>query len=87
MAFDQINNKTDGIFDDILPHTTLRIIHRTSKNKFRVGVVNAYALLQIDQKNSVMANIGPLGKNTLQGNFIFFNLIFNLFLFLILSIL
>lgn len=67
-AFKDINNKKDGIFDDILPNTTLRIIHRSANNQFLKGALAVNEILQIDSKNGIMACIGPYSNRTLQGS-------------------
>lgn len=67
MAIDQINNKTDGIYDNILPSTQLKTIFRPCENKFFLGATEAHSLLEVDPLHDVMANIGPFGNYTLQG--------------------
>lgn len=67
MAFDQINNKTDGIFDDLLPDTYLKFIYKPANNKYLQGAVVADHLLKVDPINGIIANIGPLGNYSLQG--------------------
>jgi hypothetical protein len=66
MAIENINNKTDGIYDDVLPQTQLKTIFRSSENKFYLGATNAKSLLQVPS-TPVMANIGPFGDATLRG--------------------
>mmetsp|Transcript_24202 Transcript_24202/g.24815 ORF Transcript_24202/g.24815 Transcript_24202/m.24815 type:complete len:974 (+) Transcript_24202:99-3020(+) len=68
MAIDHINNKNDGMYDDILPETTLRIVHSGSNgNKFLQGALIASNLLQVDPTRGIMINIGPIGNYSLQG--------------------
>jgi ABC-type branched-subunit amino acid transport system substrate-binding protein len=65
MAIENINNKTDGIYDDILPQTQLETIFRSCENKFYLGATNAKSLLEVSSE-PVMANIGPFGDATLR---------------------
>ncbi len=67
MAFEHLNDKNDGFFDDILPDTYLRKIVRASNNKFLLGAQNAAQLLTVDPVNGIMANIGPFGNLSIQG--------------------
>lgn len=66
MAIKHLNDKTDGIYDNLLPNTQIRIIHRASNDQALRGAVNAGSILQVDSKG-VVACLGPLSNRTLQG--------------------
>ena len=72
MAFDHINDKNDGLFDNILPNSHLRLVYDTSDNKFFEGALGARNLLNVNKKDPLMANIGPFDDHTIQGKFYFF---------------
>jgi hypothetical protein len=74
MAIENVNNKTDGIFDEILPETQLRMIFRSCENKFFLGAINANSLISAAASSTatsnnrpLMANIGPFASDSLQG--------------------
>jgi hypothetical protein len=67
MAIEKMNNKTYGLYDDILPQTQLKTIFRPCPNKFFSGAMNAHDLLQVDPTVPLMANIGPFGNQALKG--------------------
>jgi len=52
MAFEDLNNKTDGIFDDILPNTHLRRTIRSPNNGFYYGAYHAKDMLKTDSKRN-----------------------------------
>jgi ABC-type branched-subunit amino acid transport system substrate-binding protein len=66
MAVDEINDKTDGIYDDVLPHTELRVVARAPLRTFSLGASNALELLTVDK--GVLAVIGPAGLHALEGS-------------------
>jgi hypothetical protein len=67
MAIENINNKTDGLYDDILPQTQIKTIFRPCPNEFFLGATIANELLEVDPTVPVMANIGPFGRDALKG--------------------
>lgn len=66
MGIKHLNDKNDGIYDNLLPNTKIKFIHRASNDQALRGAVNAGAILQVDSKG-VMACLGPLSNRTLQG--------------------
>lgn len=65
MAIDDINNKTDGFFDHLLPNTTIRPVIRMTNNDFYTGAYYAREISNQDQSVDVEACIGPHGKSTM----------------------
>jgi hypothetical protein len=47
MAVQEINNKSDGMYDDILPDTQLRLSLGDSRGSFNLAVESAYRLLDL----------------------------------------
>ncbi len=67
MAFEDLNNKTDGIFDDLLPQTHLRTAIRSPNNGFYYGAYYAKDMLKVDSSKGIIANFGPFGNYGMQG--------------------
>ena len=67
MAFDEINNKHDGVYDDILPLTELRMVTRNPPQTFGRGALAASAMLGVDNGKGVMACVGPASQASLKG--------------------
>ncbi len=67
MAIDDINNKTDGIHDDLLPQTEIRSVLRSPRQKFYLGVEDAMSMLQADKDHGIMACIGPYSAQSVYG--------------------
>ena len=63
MAIDQINNKNDGYFDDLLPNTTIEILTVQPKTSKTSGAVSS--LYAID--NGVRSCIGPQDRSPIEG--------------------
>lgn len=68
MAFEDINNKSDGMFDYILPQTQLRNVVRSPNNGFYYGAFYARDMLSVDSNKGVKVNIGPYGGLAMQGS-------------------
>lgn len=68
MAFEDINNKSDGIYDYILPQTQLRNVVRSPNNGFYFGAFFAKDMLSVDSNKGVKVNIGPYGDLAMQGS-------------------
>jgi ABC-type branched-subunit amino acid transport system substrate-binding protein len=67
LAFEDLNNKTDGVHDDILPDTYLRPSVRSPNTGFYYGSRYARDLLRIDGGKGIIANIGPSNSIPLRG--------------------
>lgn len=65
MAIDDINNKKDGFFDDLLPNTTLRPVIRVTDNQFYNGALYARQISNQDPSVGVKVCIGPHGESTM----------------------
>ncbi len=59
MAIREINDKTDGIEDELLPDTVLRPVVRTPYRSFAYGAVKATEMVTVDHNEGVIACIGP----------------------------
>lgn len=68
MAFDEINDKTDGIADDLLPGVALRVVVRSPLASFTKGVDSAEDMLGVNGGEGVLINIGPYSFSSTQGN-------------------
>lgn len=67
MAFDAINNKTDGIADDLLPNIELRMVARSPLSSFSNGAVMAVDILEKRYQDQIIACIGPYGLESSTG--------------------
>jgi hypothetical protein len=67
LAFDDLNNKTDGVHDDILPGIELRPTVRSPDNGFYYGAYDAKDMLRSDNYTGIKVNIGPYGSEAMQG--------------------
>lgn len=67
LAFEDINNKTDGVYDDILPDIELRASIRSPNNGFYFGAYYAKDMLRTDNSSGIKVNIGPYGSRAMQG--------------------
>ena len=63
LAISEINNKTDGIYDDILPNITFSVISAQPANTKTAGAVSA--LYAVDE--GVRAVIGPQENAPIEG--------------------
>ena len=72
MAINDINNKTDGIYDDILPNTEMRQIFRYPQALFALAVNYAVELAKIDGGRGVMGLVGPYAARGTQGKLFFY---------------
>jgi hypothetical protein len=60
MALNEINNKSDGIYDDILPNTKLQFVVRPTKRSFSISVNSAaYVAGTAFGGQGVIAAVGP----------------------------
>jgi hypothetical protein len=66
MAIDDLNNKTDGVFDSLLPESELRAIVRLSSDEFFDGGVNARQSISVDSQG-IKAALGPPSFSNLKG--------------------
>jgi hypothetical protein len=62
LAFEDLNNKTDGVYDDILPDIELRPVVRYPNNAFYDGAYAAKDMMKADNNTGVKVNIGPYGS-------------------------
>lgn len=67
MAYDDLQNKTDGILDDILPDIDLRFIVRSPLLSFSLGSEGAKEMMDLDISH-LKACIGPKGYLPLKGS-------------------
>lgn len=65
MAIEDLNNKTDGILDDILPHSRLRYVVRSPRLSFSYGALGAVDMIAKDR--AIKACIGPVISIAIQG--------------------
>ena len=68
MAFDEINNKTDGVADDLLVGIDLRAVVRSPLASFTKGVDSAQDMLGVNGGEGVLINLGPYSFPSTQGN-------------------
>jgi ABC-type branched-subunit amino acid transport system substrate-binding protein len=66
MAIEDVNNKTDGVFDDLLPGTELRVIPRLTSNEFLDGAINAQQTLEVVGEE-IKAALGPPSFDGMKG--------------------
>jgi ABC-type branched-subunit amino acid transport system substrate-binding protein len=62
MALSDLSNKNDGLFDHILPNTTLRYTARSSRRSFVLGVRDAISLRDSFDGNGVVGVVGPVSN-------------------------
>ena len=63
MAFDQINDKNDGYFDDLLPNTTFEVLtHQPANSKTGGAISSLYAI-----DNGARSCIGPQYSSPIEG--------------------
>jgi hypothetical protein len=67
LAFDAINNKTDGIADDLLPGVELRMVVRSPLGSFSRGAETAVDVIDSRGDDGVLACVGPYGLLPTQG--------------------
>ena len=67
MAIDEINNKTDGIADYLLPDIELRPVVRTALASLALGARAALDMLKVNSEEGVLACIGPLTLRGING--------------------
>jgi hypothetical protein len=67
LAFEDVNNKTDGVYDDILPDIELRPIVRSPNYGFFYGAYYAKEMLKIDNSKGIKVNIGPYDSLATRG--------------------
>ncbi len=67
MAIDEINNKTDGISDDLLPGIELRPVVRTALSSFILGAKAAISLTEANNGEGVVSVIGPFTYEAAKG--------------------
>lgn len=67
MAIDDINNKTDGIYDNLLPNTVIRTAFRSPQILFSLAVDEAVELAHIDGGKGIMGLIGPFSARGTTG--------------------
>jgi ABC-type branched-subunit amino acid transport system substrate-binding protein len=65
MALSEINNKTDGIADDLLPNNLLRIALRSARPSFELAVAEQIAAFEGDDE--VVACVGPMNYDAIRG--------------------
>ncbi|CAM9804756.1 unnamed protein product, partial [Ectocarpus fasciculatus] len=59
IALDHINNKTDGVADELLPKIELRMVARAPLPTFTSGAVAAIEMTAVEHNKSVIACTGP----------------------------
>ncbi len=59
MAIREINNKSDGIYDDLLPQTRLKLVTRHSGSYFSTATIAANLLHKSFNNEGIRACIGP----------------------------
>ncbi len=67
MAVDEINNKTDGTADNLLPEIELRTAVRTALGSLARGSQAALDLLKVNNGESIAACIGPFSLGGIKG--------------------
>ncbi len=67
LAFDAINNKTDGIADDLLPGVELRMVVRSPLGSFSRGAETSIDVIDARGDDGVIACVGPYGLFAIQG--------------------
>ena len=68
MAINEINDKFDGVHDNILPLTELRMVAKNPIQTFGGGAIAAAQMLEVDEGRGVVGVVGPAALATLQGN-------------------
>ncbi len=69
MAIDEINNKTDGVYDFLLPETELRVVAYQPIDTFASGAIGADMMATMDDQSGVLGVVGPTTRSTLSGEF------------------
>ena len=59
MAVRQINNKSDDIYDNLLPDSALETIIFDARGTYNLGIKFGYDMLNIDNGTGIHAAIGP----------------------------
>jgi hypothetical protein len=67
MAIDEINDKSDGQSDDLLPGVELRVVARTAPGTFYGGSGAAIALTKANNGEGVVSSIGPFTYEAIKG--------------------
>ncbi len=67
MAINEINDKHDGIEDELLPHTPLRLVVKQPRDSFTDGAVQAVNMRAIHSDDEVIACIGPQWTDAMAG--------------------
>lgn len=70
MAVKDINDKSDGIYDSLLPETVLKTTIHDTHERYNLGIQSGYAMLSIDNGTGVHAVIGPDVARVVAGNLI-----------------
>lgn len=68
MAVDEINRKHDGIEDEILPNTKLKMVVRSPGGVFTLGATAAINMMYRDDGLDIAACIGPYSLGAIEGN-------------------
>jgi ABC-type branched-subunit amino acid transport system substrate-binding protein len=67
LAIDDINNKTNGVLDHLLPHSQLRPVIRYCDDEFYDAAVNAHTTMIVDSKG-IIAALGSTTLETMKGS-------------------
>ena len=59
MAVSDINDKSDGIYDDLLPESVFKTIIHDARGTYNLGIEYGYDMLNIDNGTGIHATIGP----------------------------
>lgn len=67
MAFDHINDKADGVADELLTDVQLRMVARSPLASFAEGAMDAIDMLGARHEDSFMACVGPANIDSIRG--------------------
>ena len=68
IALDHINNKTDGVADDLLPSVELRMVARAPQPTFTSGAGTAIDMAYATERRGTIACVGPGSIEAMRGS-------------------
>jgi hypothetical protein len=67
IALDHINNKADGVADDLLPGVELRLVARSPSNTFTAGAQAAIEIITAGNESGILACVGSGEQESFEG--------------------
>jgi hypothetical protein len=70
MAVKNVNDKSDGVYDYLLPETVLKTTIHDTHQRYNLGIRSGYEMLSIDNGTGIHAVIGPDVARVVSGHLI-----------------